>query len=90
MTTDEVIRAYAAAKRLRALYDAYRATSHAHLWVLRRIAKAHEASTPAGTLGLQRLHERAALSRQADLAFRARAEDLRRRLEELRKENPIP
>ncbi|MCX4240480.1 hypothetical protein [Paraliomyxa miuraensis] len=90
MTTDEAIIAHAAARRLRALYDAYRASSRAHALVLRRLAERLQADDPRFEARSRELLERVALSRQTDLAFAIRSEHVRRRLLRLREEYPLP
>lgn len=90
MTVDEAIVAHAAARRLRALYDAYRATSRANAIVLRRIAERLRADDPHFEAKSRQLLERVALSRSTDLALAMRTEHIRRRLFRLREEHPLP
>lgn len=90
MTVDEAIEAHAAGTELRALYDAYRATSRANVIVLRRIAQRLRARDPLFEAKARQLLERVALSRRTDLAFGIRNEDIRRRLVRLREEYPLP
>jgi hypothetical protein len=85
---DETVTAYAGVSLLTALYDAYRASSRAHLLVLRRMSgavAADERRAQADGLETQaRLVRRAGLARQADAVFAVRARQLRERLLELR------
>lgn len=90
MTADEAIVAHAAATELRALYEAYRATSRANALVLRRIASALSTKDPQFEAKARQLVERVALSRWTDLAFALRTEDIRRRMLRLREEHPLP
>jgi hypothetical protein len=85
---DETVRAYAAASKLIALYDAYRASSRAHLLVLQRMSAAVEADAEraeADRLETQaQLVRRAGLARETDAVFAIRAQQMRERLLELR------
>jgi hypothetical protein len=85
---DETVLAYTAVSELTALYDAYRASSRAHLLVLQRLSAAVEADTERAEedrLETQaQLVRRAGLARQTDAVFAVRAQQLRSRLLELR------
>jgi hypothetical protein len=85
---DETVRAYAAVSKLTALYDAYRASSRAHLLVLQRMSAAVEADAEraeADRLETQaQLVRRAGLARETDAVFAIRAQQMRERLLELR------
>jgi hypothetical protein len=86
MDLNEATSAYIAAKKLRALYDAYRATSRAHALVLRRIASntGFGPEIEAQTLKAQRLARRFALARETDILFRVRTGQLDSRILELK------
>jgi hypothetical protein len=85
---DERVLAYIAARDLAALYDAYRASSRAHLLVLLRIGAALNADPdPSMQERLDTridLVRRGALARETDAVFAVRVEQLRHRLLELR------
>jgi hypothetical protein len=85
-TRDEAVRARCAAIKLERLYNAYRATSRAHAMVLTRISlelERHERNPERRLRKQQRLLSEMSLSRQSDLVFRDRAEQIRRRIDEL-------
>jgi hypothetical protein len=84
---DETVRAYSGARELCALYEAYRASSRAHLIVLERIGDSVERNA---TMAVNRRQEtllqvvrRAALARQTDAVFAVRAQQLRERMRDL-------
>lgn len=90
MTPDEACTANVAGRKLLALYQAYRATSRAHLVVLARM----QSRLPAAAAGIdevrdlaavQALAPRAALARETYAVFGVRAEQVWRRLLELRR-----
>lgn len=85
---DDSVAAYAAARELRALYAAYRATSRAHVLVLRRMAAGLEADATTAREERERARQeivrRTARARETEVVFGIRADQLRRRLLELR------
>ena len=87
MSLDEATTAYIAARKLGALYNAYRAASRSHLLILARLADAiaADAKLPAAkrALAQQQLRREAALAQETDLVFGARAEQVKRRILEL-------
>jgi hypothetical protein len=88
MDDDEAALAYAACRDLRALYEAYRATSRAHLLVLRRVdagaAFSDRPRTADERLRQQlALAERAALAGETEAVFARRSQQLRDRMLEL-------
>lgn len=88
MTREEACRALIAARKLAALYDAYTATSQAGRIIIERFDKAiaRRPKRPDETALLdryRRLHEQAALSRQAQAVYEVRAAQVRRRIREL-------
>ncbi|MEM6448146.1 MAG: hypothetical protein AAF704_16510 [Cyanobacteria bacterium P01_D01_bin.123] len=86
MTKDEAVRARIAALKLERLYNAYRATSRANAMVLTRISAEliDTEQDPGKRLQkLQRINQEMAVSRESDAVFRARAEQLQRRIAEL-------
>lgn len=90
MTIDEAIVAHDAARKLRALYRAYRATSRANAIVLKRVAGQLDVDDPETPARLSSLRRRVALSRETDEAYALRSEDLRKRMLRLREEFSSP
>ncbi len=86
MTRDEAVSARIAALKIERLYNAYRAASRANALVLARV-RAELERRERDPLRLQRLRQRildeASVSRENDLVFRDRAEQIARRIEEL-------
>lgn len=85
---DDSVVAYAACRDLRALYETYQASARAHAMVLARMAageaRSPRAGTEAWTRNQQVIARRHALARESDLVYGLRAEQLRRRLLEIR------
>jgi hypothetical protein len=86
MTRDEAVSARIAALKLERLYNAYRATSRANAMALTRVSAELE-RRERDLLRRERLRQRIAdelgVSRQNDLVFRDRAEQIGRRIAEL-------
>lgn len=86
--TEDEVRAYRAAARLKDLYDAYRATSRAHVRVLQRLERGvggdDDVPQSEGQLrSLIQLKEQAALSRASEAVMAVRRDQMRRRLLDL-------
>ena len=85
--TDETVTAYHAVERLRSLYDAYRATSRAHVLVLGRLEEGIDDATevPAERRARDRLRlaQQEDLSRTSEAVMAIRRDQLRRRLLDL-------
>ena len=86
MTHEEAVKARIAALKIERLYNAYRATSRANGMVLTRLASELEKNEKDRArrqrIG-QRIIREMAVSRESDFVFKERAEQIRRRLEEL-------
>lgn len=85
---DDSVEAYAACRDLRALYETYQAAARAHLLVLGRIAGGERRSPRAGTEAWARnqqvIRRRTAQAQETGVVYGIRAEQLRRRLLEIR------
>jgi len=86
--TDEAVLAYAAARDLATLCDAYRAASRAHVLVLDRIGDGIDRSPRYDPLerlaARRRIARRQGTARDTDAVFAIRAAQLNRRMLELR------
>ncbi len=84
---NKATKAYLASQELKRLYNAYRATSKAHIWVVRNIGHniKNDESIPNDEkiAAFRQLQEREALSIETDLVFKVRANQLQRRIAEL-------
>jgi len=88
MTRDEAVTARVNALKLERLYHAYRAASRASAMVMTRISvelAESEGDANRRSLQQQRLVREMAVSRENDLVFQHRIEQLRRRIDELDK-----
>lgn len=89
MDRNEATTAYIAAQDLRRLYNAYRATSKANIWIMRNIRHnvVHDPSMvkEKKTDAFLQLQQKEALSLETDLIFKKRIAQLEQRLEELKK-----
>jgi hypothetical protein len=89
---DQTVTAYTALQELRFLYDAYRASSRAHVMVLQRIESGLGDRRMTGEERNRtrlELIRHASLASETDAVFAIRAEQVRRRLLELR-DLPVP
>ena len=91
MTRDEAISTFIAAEQIEALYNAYRATSLASIWVSRisqrNLQKNQLLETEEGILNFQELLEKQRLSEKTDLVFTIRIQQIQRRISELKNLN---
>ena len=88
MDRNEATTAYIGAQDLRRLYNAYRATSKANIWIMRNIRHnvIHNPSMDDDTKtdAFLQLQQKEALSLETDLVFKKRIAQLEQRIEELK------
>lgn len=89
MTIDQATISYIAAQDLRRLYNAYRATSKANIWVLRNlrhnVLNNDTMSSSERMRAIKQLHQREALSTESDIVFKIRVDQLEQRIDEIEK-----
>mgnify|MGYP000229642608 CR=1 FL=1 len=87
MTLDQATVAYQAAKKMEQLYNAYRSTSLAHIWVLRQarrnIQERRNSSIEEQMRTTKDILIRENLAKETDLVFGIRVQQVRRRIKEL-------
>jgi len=88
MDKEEAITTYIAAQELRRLYNAYRATSKANIWIMRNIRHNVIQDTSMEDDrkmdAFMQLQQKEALSIETDLVFKKRISQLEQRIEELK------
>lgn len=88
MDKKEAVTTYIAAQELRRLYNAYRATSKANIWIMRNIR--HNVIHNTFMEGDKKidafiqLQQKEALSMETDLVFKKRISQLEQRIKELK------